>query len=203
MISRQTIFRNFVLALGLFLAQHAMADTTVVFVRHGEKPAPDLGQLTCQGLNRALKLAPVLMTRFGKADEIFAPNPAVKIQADGIEWSYVRPLATIEPYAISIESPVNAEYGWNNLDPVVDRILAREEGLIVLAWEHHGIMGMSKALMKKLGADPRRVPVWRGDDFDGMFVFRIANGGANAKPSLISFERQIEGLDGQPTGCPQ
>ncbi len=32
---------------------------TLVFVRHGEKPAQGYGQLNCQGLNRALALPAV------------------------------------------------------------------------------------------------------------------------------------------------
>ncbi len=48
---------------------------TIVFVRHGEKPAAGLGQLDCQGLNRALALPPVIAA-FGKVDAIFAPNPS-------------------------------------------------------------------------------------------------------------------------------
>ena len=44
-----------------------------MFIRHGEKPANDDGQLTCQGLNRALALPAVLTAKFGKPDFIFAP----------------------------------------------------------------------------------------------------------------------------------
>jgi hypothetical protein len=29
---------------------------TIIFIRHGEKPLSGLGQITCQGLNRALAL---------------------------------------------------------------------------------------------------------------------------------------------------
>jgi len=36
------------------------AEETIVFFRHGEKPSAGLGQLTCQGLNRALALPDVL-----------------------------------------------------------------------------------------------------------------------------------------------
>jgi hypothetical protein len=48
---------------------------TLVFLRHGEKPGEGLGQLNCQGLNRALDLATLLPERFGKADYVFAANP--------------------------------------------------------------------------------------------------------------------------------
>jgi len=48
---------------------------TIVCIRHGEKPPAGLGQLTCQGLNRALRLPQVLLTKYGKPDFIFAPDP--------------------------------------------------------------------------------------------------------------------------------
>ena len=46
---------------------------TIVFVRHGEKPEAGLGQLSCQGLNRALALPAVIRAKFGRPDAIFAP----------------------------------------------------------------------------------------------------------------------------------
>ena len=208
MRSKQNKFELLVLSLCLCVSQNVMAETpaeatetTVVMVRHGEKPVSDLGQLACQGLNRALKLANVLYSRFGAANLIFAPNPSVKIQADGVEWSYVRPLATIEPYAIKIGSSVNADYGWNNLSPVVNAILQREKGLIVVAWEHHGIVGMSRDLMKALGANPDDIPVWSGDDFDSMYVFKIDHT-SDVKQSRITFHKMTEGLNGQSKDCP-
>jgi hypothetical protein len=57
---------------------------TIVLVRHGEKPAEGLGQLNCQGLNRALALPVVIGKLFARPDA-----------------NYVRPLATIEPTAIA------------------------------------------------------------------------------------------------------
>ena len=49
---------------------------TIVLVRHGEKPADGLGQLNCQGLNRALALPAVIGKLFGRPDAVFAPDPA-------------------------------------------------------------------------------------------------------------------------------
>jgi hypothetical protein len=57
----------------------ARAQETIVFMRHAEKPPEGLGQLTCQGLNRAIALTDVLTAKFGKPDFIYAPNPSVKI----------------------------------------------------------------------------------------------------------------------------
>lgn len=53
------------------------ADTTtetIIFLRHGEKPTAEYGQLNWQGLNRALALPKVLIENYGRADFIFAPD---------------------------------------------------------------------------------------------------------------------------------
>jgi hypothetical protein len=70
------------------------AEETIVFFRHGEKPSGGLGQLTCQGLNRALALPEVLISKFGKAKWAYAPNPAVTISDPAGTFFYVRPLAS-------------------------------------------------------------------------------------------------------------
>jgi hypothetical protein len=56
--------------------QTEKAVETIVFIRHGEKPEGGFGQLNCQGLNRALALAPIIAKSFGRPDAIFAPNPS-------------------------------------------------------------------------------------------------------------------------------
>ena len=70
---------------------------TIIAIRHGEKPADNLGQLSCRGLNRALALPKILLGRYGRPGFVFAPNPSVMAMSGGRSFSYVRPLATIEP----------------------------------------------------------------------------------------------------------
>jgi hypothetical protein len=97
---------------------------TIVLIRHGEKPDTNLGQMNCRGLNRALALPAVLMGRYGKPDYIYAPNPSVQIKGrDGTAYSYVRPLATIEPTAIQAGLPVNTQIGYNQLDALQKEML--------------------------------------------------------------------------------
>ena len=53
--------------------QHsASADQTIVFLRHAEKPAAGLGQLTCQGLNRSLALPTILISRYGTPTYVYS-----------------------------------------------------------------------------------------------------------------------------------
>jgi hypothetical protein len=69
---------------------------TIVLMRHGEKPPEGLGQLDCQGLNRALALPPILKRKFGIPDYIFAPDPRQQVLDHENLYYYIRPLATIE-----------------------------------------------------------------------------------------------------------
>jgi hypothetical protein len=89
---------------------------TIVFIRHGEKPDKGLGQLNCKGLNRALALPSVIAKLFGRPSVIFAPDPSDRKVDDGEPYDYVRPLATIEPTAISLGLPVNASIGVSKMD---------------------------------------------------------------------------------------
>jgi hypothetical protein len=89
---------------------------TIVFLRHGEKPSGGLGQLTCQGLNRALALPSVLISKFGKADYVFAPDPEGKVTEGGLrQFAYIRPLATIEPTAIRLGLPVCTDFRFKDI----------------------------------------------------------------------------------------
>src|SRR6516225_3543006 len=111
---------------------------TIVMIRHGEKPANGLGQLTCEGLNRALALPRVIETKYGKPDAIFAPDPAQQKDDRGTKYDYVRPLATIEPTAIYFGLPVNASIGFADIDGLRAVLLspAYRRSRVVVAWEH-------------------------------------------------------------------
>ena len=201
MQSTRQWWSSILLSLGALFLGTAQAEVTVVMIRHAEKPAEDLGQLECKGLNRALKLGPLLTSRFGKADIVLAPNPAVKMTKGSSAWNYVRPLATIEPYAIRNGLPVNTEFGWNDPAAVVNFLLARQQGLVVAAWEHHIIGEIANQLVKRLGSD-QKIPEWHGDDFDSIFVFKI-DASTSPKPTLISFAKLQQGLNGQSSSCPE
>jgi hypothetical protein len=119
MARRAKIFAATIVSMLLFgpdLAHGNIDTETIVFVRHGEKPNGGLGQLNCRGLNRSLALPAVIAKTFGRPSAIFAPNPADQKNDDGEPYDYVRPLATIEPTAISLGLPVHASIGVDNID---------------------------------------------------------------------------------------
>lgn len=184
--------------LGCLLLPLAHADSTIVIVRHGEKPAQGLGQLSCQGLNRALALPQVLISKFGSPIAIYAPNPAIKKSDKGVPYYYIRPLATVEPLAIATGLPVNLDWGMKDIKPLTKALLARADGIQVVAWEHHLADKLAAALLKKLGGNPQEVPKWDNTDFDSIYVIRVTGAGTNKR---ITFTREVEGLNDLPTTC--
>jgi hypothetical protein len=174
---------------------------TIVFVRHGEKPPGGLGQLSCQGLNRALALPPVIRRKFGTPAAIFAPNPSDQKADDGKLYDYVRPLATIEPAAIAFGLPIHSGIGQERIDDLRKQLDAPiyHDAFVLVAWEHWQIARLARALAKQHGGNPELVPDWKGTDFDSIYVVKIHRSGAAA---TTTFEVDHEGLDGQPAACP-
>jgi hypothetical protein len=190
----------FLLACGsMLLAPLACADTTIVIVRHGEKPAQGLGQLSCKGLNRSLALPAVLLSRYGNPLAIYAPNPAIKKNDKGVAYAYIRPLATIEPLAIQAGLPVNVDWSMKDIEQLAGQLLAQPDGTLIVAWEHHWGEKLARHLLAASGGNPAEVPAWDDADFDSIFVVRITAGAQGAKHA--TFKRENEGLNDLPITC--
>ena len=178
------------------------ARETIVFVRHGEKPDLGFGQLSCQGRNRALALPAVLQAKVGAPAALFAPDPAEQKEDAGKSYSYVRPLATIEPAAIRFGLPVDVHYGFRDIDKLK---LALEQpifhrAVVVVAWEHHMIDALATSLMATHGGGEEAVPKWHSADFDGIYVVAID---WSVSPAKAVFARERENLDGLSQACPR
>ena len=178
------------------------ATETIVFVRHGEKPAKDLGQLNFQGLNRALALPEVLIGKYGKADVIYAPGTHHRIPKNGIDYSYIRPLITIEPTAIRLGLPIDARFGYDETAALSEELLspARQGSLVFVAWEHVKLEQMVRAMVERMGGDAKAVPRWPSADFDSIYVVRIITEGGVRR---VIFQVDHEGLDGMSTESPE
>ena len=175
---------------------------TIVFLRHGEKPSGGLGQLTCQGLNRALALPSLLITKFGKADYVFAPAPEGKITEDGLrQFDYIRPLATIEPTAIRLGLPVCTDFRFKDIASLQNELTKQQyhKALIFVAWEHYELARMARNFVGAFGGNPADVPDWPTDDYDSLYVLQISNTGAK---KVISFSHDHEGLTHLSRDCP-
>lgn len=175
---------------------------TIVLLRHGEKPAREFGQLSCAGLNRALALPQVLISKYGRADYIFAPDPTTKIVKEGVEYSYLRPLAAIEPTAIQLGLSVETKFGFREIELLRKELLAPkyQRSLIFVAWEHNQLARLAKNLLATFGTDPATVPDWKGNDFDSIYVVRIQS---LPDRKRVTFQHDHEGLNGLSTDCPE
>lgn len=163
---------------------------TIVFVRHGEKPAHEIGNLNCQGLNRALALPDALIKKFGKADYIFAPGTTDKSTDGTNQYSYIRPLITIAPTAIRLGLPVNADFGFENFQGLAAELEKPQySGAIVfVAWEHKKLVDAVKQLETDLhGTDD--VPTWERSEFDAIYVVKITTNGDKREVHL-SFDKE-------------
>jgi hypothetical protein len=176
----------------------ARADVKLVMFRHAEKPAAGLGQLSCQGLNRALALPGVLLAAYGKPDSLYAPNPGVAKDDEGVAYNYLRPLATIEPTAIRAGLPVNTSWAWNDIAHLQDELLkpAHDGQTLYVAWEHKELEDLARAILRKRGGDPGEVHKWHGSDFDTVYVMTLHNDGTT------TFRTASENLDHQSATCP-
>ena len=177
------------------------ATETIVIMRHGEKPVGGFGQLNCQGLNRALALPRVLGKLFGKPDAIFAPDPSRAVDDPAGRADYVRPLATIEPTAVTFQRPIVADIGFDDVAGLAARLQqpAYRSSLVFVAWEHVKGEDVARSLLAANGGDARSVPKWEHSDFDSLYVVKLAPSGAGRK---ASFTLMHEGLDGQSMTCP-
>lgn len=159
------------------LPVQAREKTTIVVVRHGEKPAEGLGLLTCKGLNRAGLLPGYFAQNFDKPDYIFAPDPSVKateIHGDGKRHDYVRPLLTIGPTAVYFQVPINTQIPYNDPGLLADTLLADPYlgSTVYVAWEHMNIDLLAKTLLRRYESKAK-VPDWPNSDYDTVFVFHI------------------------------
>jgi hypothetical protein len=177
------------------------AHQTVILIRHGEKPAEGLGQLNCQGLNRALALPSVLLAKFGKPDFLFAPDPAQQNVDHGQSYYYIRPLATLEPTAIQFGMPIATPFGFKDIDKLRLQLdqPAYRNAHVVIAWEHTMAERLARNLVQSYGGNPSQVPRWNSDDFDSIYIVKVDR---RQDTITTSFSVDREGLDKQSSVCP-
>ncbi|KAE9650762.1 histidine phosphatase family protein [Pseudomonas sp. PB106] len=185
-------------------AQPVDGTQTLVFLRHAEKPEGGLGQLNCQGLNRAIDLSTLLPAKFGKADYVFAANPTRNVEEGELDnsYSYIRPLMTISPAAIKLGLPVNIEFSANDTSDLARELLDDKyhNSTIYTAWSHGYLPELiNKVAGKAVGGKQNITDDWSGDDFDSLYVLTLT--WHNGKASLQSHSYK-QGLDHGKETCP-
>ena len=198
------IFLSIIFVIAGFLPAGTLAADrqTIVVIRHAEKPARGLGQLTCTGLQRALRLPDWLAANFDRPDAIYAPDPSVRateIHGDGQRYDYVRPLITIAPTAISLGMPINTQLPFNDSGRLADELLLPKyrNSTLYVAWEHLQIMNLAEVLLRRLDAEGT-VPDWPNSDYDTVFAFQIDW----TEPPGMHFQVSKQELGPLPDTCP-
>ncbi|MGY2442950.1 histidine phosphatase family protein [Pseudomonas sp. SDO52101_S400] len=185
-------------------AQPVDGTQTLIFLRHGEKPAGGLGQLNCQGLNRAIELSTLLPEKFGKADYVFAANPTRNVEEGELDnsYSYIRPLMTISPAAIKLGLPVNIEFSANDTSDLARELTADKyhNSTIYTAWSHGYLPELiNKVAGKAVGEKQTITEDWASGDYDSLYVLTLT--WHNGKASLQSHSYK-QGLDNGKATCP-
>ncbi|MEZ2684097.1 histidine phosphatase family protein [Proteus vulgaris] len=165
----------------------AYSEQTLVFIRHGEKPDNESGQLTCKGLNRSLALPDVLINQFGKPDALFAAAPKQSKLGHSL-----RSLQTLSPLAIKMSLPIHLNYHAKEIKKLREDLLNQqyENSVIFIAWEHDNLVKIARDIMKKEGGDPKLIPKWKSSDFDSIYILKIIREGD--KKNVIFEQRQQE-----------
>lgn len=162
-------------SLGLFIVsvslslyangQSSQGSKKIIIIRHGEKPVEG-DNLSCQGLNRAMKLPAVLYKKFGVPTSVYVP--AINT---GKETSTARMYQTAMPLAIKYNLVINTKYEVEDAESLAQSLL-KAEGTSLVIWEHKAIDNIVKAL----GVEGKLK--WDSNDYDSIWIVTIKNGGA-------------------------
>ncbi|WP_183559844.1 histidine phosphatase family protein [Mucilaginibacter sp. SP1R1] len=151
------------------------ADLKIVFIRHAEKPLKG-DNLTCEGLNRSLKLPAVIHAKFGVPAFTFVPAMGL-----GEATKHSRMFQTIVPFAAQYNLIINSSrQEKDSLGMAAD--LKSRSGLVLVVWEHNGIAPIIRALGIKETALK-----WPDDDYDSIWIITFKNG-------IPNFVKNKEGI---------
>jgi hypothetical protein len=144
----------------------------VVIIRHAEKP-DDGDNLSCQGMDRALKLPKVLFQKFQTPNHTYVPS----LDCDKAT-KHSRMFQTISPFAVKYNLKINSKYGETDFAKVAPNVLEKK-GTVLMVWEHSAIQPLAKALGV---AD---APAFAKKDFDSIWIITFPNGQAK-----LDFDRE-------------
>ncbi|MBT0728948.1 histidine phosphatase family protein [Rosenbergiella nectarea] len=184
--------RSLFFLLLLLVAENSQAERTFVFFRHAEKQMNFSGQLSCQGLNRALRLPEVLVPRYGKPDALYASAPI-----EEKEGSSVRAVATLMPIAIQTGESIGLQFHARDTHALVSRLLASDNHQVTyIAWEHDHLVDAVKELVSSTGGESSQIPSISPFDYDSIYLVKL-----DKHLRFKSFTLEKEGLNQLPTQC--
>jgi len=141
-------------------------DLRVVFIRHAEKPKVG-DNLTCQGLNRALKLPAVLYAKFGVPTFTFVPSIGL-----GEATKHARMFQTVMPLAAKYNLVINSAHIEQDSLGIAANIKSKT-GTVLVLWEHKGIA----PIVRSLGVNKKDL-IWPDDDYDSIWIVTYKDGKA-------------------------
>jgi hypothetical protein len=138
----------------------------IVFIRHAEKPK--IGDnLTCQGLNRALKLPAILYAKFGIPAFTFVPSIGL-----GEATKHSRMFQTVMPLAAKYNLVINSAHQEQDSLGIAANIKSKT-GTVLVLWEHKGIA----PIVRSLGVNKKDL-IWPDDDYDSIWILTYKDGKA-------------------------
>jgi broad specificity phosphatase PhoE len=162
--------------------------TTVMIIRHGEKPDEDLtgadakgidangveddSSLTAVGWDRARRLADLFdpagdVTRLGLARPTTIYAAGANEDGEG-----KRTRETVAPLAEKLGIPVNTGYGKGDEEKLVQHVVA-QPGPTLISWQHGEIPSIAEAFP---GVTPAPPSEWPDDRFDVVWVLTMTGG---------------------------
>jgi hypothetical protein len=183
--------KTFLLAIALvgITSVNALAQDSVIIIRHGEKPKSG-DNLDCKGLNRALGLPRALSSKFSIPLYTYVPSVS-----DGGQATHARMFELVTPFAVRYNLTINTKHEVKDIKGVAHAVLGklgskRKHGTILMVWEHENIQEIATALGIK------NTPQWDKDDFDSIWI--ITKAGKSGAMLTIAHE----GLNDVSSICP-
>ncbi|MGB8784865.1 MAG: hypothetical protein WA718_04480 [Terriglobales bacterium] len=199
---------------------------TVYLVRHAEAHPTywfEDGNYVAAGQWRALDLPNALLGKLNPVPtQIYSIDPAQATPSGYLNFSYVRPSLTAEPYAIANNLPLNLVANFEMFD--LSHVIGQENQFffnvptyasdplfspgppsfsgqaVLLTWEHSHFAPTVNALLASYGSS-QQVPVeWQDNDYDTIWTVRIDGSG-----NLTVNNALCEGIDSAklPATAPQ
>lgn len=143
-----------------------LGNVKIIIIRHGEKEVTG-DNLNCQGLNRAMGLPKVLVSKFGTPSRVFVPAINSKKST-----GHARMFQTASPLAIKYGLKINSLYDVEDYAGLAAGLQA-QTGTVVVIWEHKAMDNILKALGVKMHGMK-----WADEDFDSIWIVTVKNGKA-------------------------
>ncbi|MBZ9799300.1 flagellar basal body-associated protein FliL [Mesorhizobium sp. ES1-4] len=165
-----------------------LADTTVLIVRHGEKPDSGPG-LSPEGQARAQAYA-AYFQHFMLDGTPLRPDVLV---ASADSKNSTRERLTLTPLSEALKLPIDQRFADREVQNLVAALSTESHGRsILIAW-HHGQLGK---LIKTFGADPKTLlpnGSWPDDVFNWVVVLRFDHTGQLVPGSARIVEEKLGG----------